>query len=109
MKLTNIDLCIELKLSHANDMKRAIRVIRANTSDSILSLSEFIKKDEPFIKYNFLASSFYDGWKDLYKLANNLKDNGISVVLLVNGKPEDILFIEILNNKIMGIKREDIY
>jgi hypothetical protein len=109
MTLPNPDLCIELKLAQTNDMKEAIKVIRAYTSEPISRLSESIKKDEPFIKYNFLASKFYDGWKDLYKLTNDLKDHGISVLLLVNGKPEDLSYVELLKKKVMGIKREDIY
>jgi hypothetical protein len=109
MTSPNSDLYVELSLASSSDMKQAINIIRAYVNEPISGLSDSIKREEPFVRYYLLASTFYDGWENLYKLVNGLRDHDVAISLAVNGKPEDLSFVEKLRIDMISIRRDDIY
>lgn len=99
---------IELALINCSDKKLAISIIRNYVSEPILLLKKCIEIGAPFVTFTLDKVNYFDGWKIVYQLAENLVEQGFELRITVNGKSRDFNYLIDVKNKVKNLKLEDI-
>ena len=109
MTVFNNDLLISLTVTQFEHLKDVVKVVRSYSSRSMGEISSALKDGNAVFEILLVKTEFYNGWKNLYELAKELRDIKVSFVVSVNNQDVELKFLNELKKKATNIKREDIY
>lgn len=104
-QILNIEMAVELCL----DKKLAVSVIRKYVSEAVLSIKRNLDHETSFARFTLVKANYFDGWKTVYQLAEELVSKGFNLRLTVNGVSQNFSYLCDLKEKITNIDKQDIY
>ena len=102
-------LNINVYIQDCSDSIKAIMVLRRHSKWPTGNLLKAIKNNSPVFTLQLLRKDFYSGWKDLYKLIEELEIHDLTFSIYVDNEKSGLAFIEELKTRVLNIKKEDIF